>query len=51
MSMIDHVSELRVELAGSILTPQERAMLEAELAAALAALTSTSTAPSETEAA
>jgi len=37
MCIIDHISDLRAELAGSILTPQERAMLEAELAAALAA--------------
>ncbi len=38
MSIIDHVSELRAELAGAILTPQERAELEAELAAAVRTL-------------
>ncbi|WP_342153465.1 hypothetical protein [Methylorubrum sp. SB2] len=42
MSIIDHISDLRAELAGSILTRQERAMLEAELAAALAARAETS---------
>lgn len=42
MSIIDHISDLRAELAGSILTRQERARLEAELAAALAARAETS---------
>lgn len=41
MSIIDPISDLRAELAGSILTTRERARLEAELAAALAAQAAT----------
>ena len=38
MSIIDHVSDLRAELAGCVLTRRERAELEAELQKALRAL-------------
>lgn len=37
MSPIDHVAELRAELAQCLLTKRERAQLEAELRRALAA--------------
>lgn len=51
MSFIDHISELRAELAGSILTPQERAALEAELEAVLTGQAGACGAPHEAEAA
>lgn len=51
MSVIDHISELRAELAGSILTPQERAALEAELEAARSGQASACGAPQDAEAA
>lgn len=38
MTTIDHVAELRAELAGSTLTKRERADAEAELREAIAAL-------------
>ena len=38
MTTIDHVAELRAELAGSTLTKRERAEAEAELREAIAAL-------------
>jgi hypothetical protein len=38
MSIIDHISELRAEIAGCLMTAEERASLEAELYAALRTL-------------
>ena len=45
MSPIDHIAELRAELASCLLTKRERAQLEKELMRAVAAL-----APSDTRA-
>ncbi|GJD94450.1 hypothetical protein [Methylobacterium iners] len=38
MSRIDHIAELRAELAHCVLTKRERAQIEAELKSALLAL-------------
>lgn len=37
MSLYDHIQELRAELRGCLMTPRERADVEAELARATAA--------------
>lgn len=48
MSPIDHIAELRAELAHSVLTKRERAEIEAELRKALAVRASGDRKASET---